>query len=205
MDSKIKIVAMVALVLIVGLAFWFVRGMPGEPEETPSTAGANSADRSAGAAVTPTPAGGGTHTQQDQTGPDRGETVDPDLVTRGASVEERGEAQADAAGEGIPDDTRIADYVHAPLPALQTRIQAATLELPEGRQIRGVTILCLTGGADCRVTGVAAVPMDVRTFAENIEVAPAVGDEEQAPTVEVNSTESMSSGMTDFEMGVYYP
>lgn len=202
MDSKIKIPAMVALVVLVALAFWYLRGMPDAPatEVDETTKASEDQDRGGTAAFTP----------NTETPPDaRAFRTPPDIVKDG-DPSARGDDDTDdqpavvPAGTSPPDETRMADFVHAPVPALQARITRATTELPEGRQIQGVTILCLTGGSDCRVTGVAATPEDLRTFAETLEVAPAEGDE-QAPTVEINSTESATSGMTDFEIGVYYP
>jgi len=89
--------------------------------------------------------------------------------------------------------------------ALQTRIDRALATLPEGRGITGMTVLCRGGGADCLVTGTATTPEDLRAFAEQVEILEAAEGEDAAPTVQINQTQSQSSGMTDFEIGVIYP
>ncbi len=200
MDSNLKYIALAALVVVCALAFYFLRPPPEGTEADEETATeAATPDKDVRATATPVRVDRETGTRPAEPGdaeatPGEGdqpaEPVDP--------------AVADAAGEAVPNDDRAAEYVHAPAEVMQTRIMEATTKLPEGRKIQGVTILCMTGGMDCRVTGVAPTPQDLRTYAETIEVTPASGEEEAPPTVEINSTQSMSSGMTDFEMGVYY-
>jgi hypothetical protein len=206
MDSRfLKMAAMVGLVLVAALAFWFLRGPVGGTDEGPDE-DTTAADRGS--------AGTASHSRSDSTtrvqphgavGDVAGSSERPTIPLTLPQVTDLDVAAADAAGQGAPDDERYAEYIHPPAEVLQTRVMAATTALPEGRKIEGVTILCLTGGTDCRVSAVAPTPQDVRTFAETLEVTPAQDGEETAPTVEINSTESMSSGMTDFEMGVYYP
>ena len=55
MDSKIKIPAMVALVVLVALAFWYLRGMPDAPatEVDETTKASEDQDRGGTAAFTP--------------------------------------------------------------------------------------------------------------------------------------------------------
>lgn len=208
MDSRFfKMAAMAGLVVAVALAFWFFRGPAGGTDE-------DSGDGTTEAAAGGSQTGSASHARSDSASrvqPHGGageiagaaaRSTTPAMPPQAAVLDV---AVADAAGQGAPDDERYAEYVHPPVEVLQTRILAATTALPEGRKIEGITILCLTGGTDCRVTGVSPTPQDLRTFAETLEVAPAQDGEDSAPTVEINSSESMSSGMTDFEMGVYYP
>jgi hypothetical protein len=94
-------------------------------------------------------------------------------------------------------------YTADPLPALDERVREAAASALDGRTITIHSFGCLTGGADCRVSGTAQVPTDVRRMAEQIEQGTTDGDEE-APTVEIDHTRGSSSGSTDFVLGVYY-
>lgn len=200
MNATLKYIALAALVVVCALAFWFFRP-PSETAETetePATE-ASAPDRDVRGTATPVRVDRETGTR-----PADPATAEADAAEEGGEQAPVDPAVVDAAGNAVPNDDRAAEYVHAPVEAMQTRIMEATSRLPEGRKIQGVTILCMTGGMDCRVTGVAPTPEDLKTFAETLEVTPASADEDAPPTVEVNSTESMSSGMTDFELGVYY-
>ena len=209
MDSKIKIMAMVALVAVAALAFWFLRPTPGGTDGDETTGGSANQDPD-GVATSVPPIDEDEYARSLRTPPDIIRNGDPsargdDDTDDPGDEDGGGPRPGSSEGASLTHEPGPADYLHAPIPALDARITRATTELPESRQIQGVTILCLTGGTDCRVTGVSATPQDLRTFAETLESAPAAEGEDAAPTVEINSTESMSSGMTDFELGVYYP
>ncbi len=95
-------------------------------------------------------------------------------------------------------------YGTAPAPVLQARVDRVLAAMPDGRKPVELTFGCAEGGSDCRIVGKAPTPIDIQTFAEQVEQSPPEG-EEQLPTVSIEETHSSSSGETRFKMGIYYP
>jgi len=111
--------------------------------------------------------------------------------------------EGDPADFGEDLSILSSEYAADPLPALDERVRSAAVEVTDGRSVTITSFGCLDGGRDCRVSGVAETPSDLRKMAERIEQDAAAGDEE-VPTVEIHETRGSSSGSTDFQIGVYY-
>lgn len=211
MGSNYRLIGMVVALVVVGVAIAALRvyygndtgGPPAQPEvvavdvteSDPSRSGSTAhprtegSRRSASAADLGTP-GGAVAGSRDDLG--QGDLEDP-------AAGDPSENAAEAVGVA-----ESGSFVLPPHAALQSRIDQAAAALPEGRAITGMTVLCRGGGTDCLVTGTATTPEDLRTFAEQIETLEAAESEDAAPTVEIQQTQSLSSGTTDFEIGVIY-
>ena len=211
MGSNYRLIGMVAALVMVGLAIAALRvyygNDPGGPPAEPDAVAVDLTDRD------PTRSGSVAHPRTEDSrrsvnASDLGTPTGEPAVSRaelgeGDADDPAVDTPSDAPAAGAPDAASGA-FATSPPAALQARLDQAAAALPEGRGISGMTVSCRTGGSDCLVTGTATTPEDLRAFAEQIETLDAAEGEDAAPTVEINQTQSMSSGMTEFEIGVLY-